>query len=67
MPQVVDCDLLLYADDTCLIFQHKYMTDIESALNNNFSVLCGWFADNKLSIHLVKVKQNQFYLATNIK
>ena len=51
MPQVVDCDLLLYADDTCLIFQHKYMTDIESALNNNFSVLCGWFADNKLSIH----------------
>ena len=23
MPQAVDCDLFLYADDTCLLFQHK--------------------------------------------
>ena len=23
MPQSVNCELLLYADDTCLIFQHK--------------------------------------------
>ena len=23
MPQAVDCELWLYADDTCLIFQHK--------------------------------------------
>ena len=22
MPQAVDCELLLYADETCLIFQH---------------------------------------------
>ena len=51
MPQTVDCELLLYADDTCLIFQHKDITKIESALNKNFSMLCDWFVDNKLSIH----------------
>ena len=51
MPQAVDCELLLYADDTCLIFQHKDITEIVSALNKNFSRLCDWFVDNKLSIH----------------
>ena len=32
MPQVVDYELLLYADETCLIFQHKDITEIESTL-----------------------------------
>ena len=40
MPQAVDCELLLYADDTCLIFQDKDITKIEMALNKYFSVLC---------------------------
>ena len=51
MPQAVDCELLLCADDTCLMFQHRDITEIESALNRNFSILCYWFVDNKLSIH----------------
>ena len=42
---------MLYADDTCLMFQHKDITEIESALNKNFSMLYDWFVDNKLSIH----------------
>ena len=63
MSQAVDCELLLYADDTCLIFQHKDITEIETVLNKNFSML--WFVDNKLI--LVKIKQNQFYLVANIK
>ena len=50
MPQAVDCELLLYIDGTCLIFQLKNITEIETALNNNFSILCDWFVD-KLSIH----------------
>ena len=33
MPQAVDCEQLLYADDTCLIFQHKDITETETALN----------------------------------
>ena len=50
-PQAVDCELLLCADDTCLIFQHKDITEIEMALNKKFSVFCHWFVDNKLSTH----------------
>ena len=52
MPQAVDCELLLYADDTCLIFQDKDITKIEMALNKYFSVLCDWFVNNKLSIQI---------------
>ena len=67
MPQAVDCELLLYADDTCLIFQHKDITEIESALNKNFSMLCDWFVDNKLSIHFGEDKTKSISLAANIK
>ena len=51
MPQARDCELLLYADDTCLIFQHKDIHVIEIVLNKNLSTLCDWFVDNKLSIY----------------
>ena len=51
MLQAIDCELLLYANDTCLIFQHKDIHEIEIVLNKNFSTLCDWFVDNKLSIH----------------
>ena len=51
MPQAVDCELFLYAYDTCLIFLHKDITEIETTLNKNFSMLCDWFVDDKLSIH----------------
>ena len=40
MLQAVDCELLLYVDDTCLIFQHNDITEIKTALNKNFSMLC---------------------------
>ena len=51
MNQAVSSDLLLYADDSCLAFQRKHVTKIETHLNNDFSNLCEWFLDNKLSIH----------------
>ena len=51
MPKSVNCELLLYADDTCLIFQHNDIKEIEIQLNKNFSLICDWFVDNKLSIH----------------
>ena len=56
MPQAVTCDLLLYADDTCLVFQHKDVIEIETVLNKNFSSLCDWFIDNKLSIYFGEEK-----------
>ena len=36
-PQAVKCELLLYADDTCLIFQPSDINEIEIQLNQNFS------------------------------
>ena len=51
MKQAVDCDLFLYADDSCLVYQHKDVSKIEQNLNKNFSNICDWFVDNKLSIH----------------
>ena len=51
MKQAVDCDLFLYADDSCLVYQHKDGEQIERNLNKNFSGVCDWFVDNKLKIH----------------
>ena len=51
MKQEVECDLFLYADDSCLVYQHKDAKGIERKLNKNFSNVCDWFVNNKLSIH----------------
>ena len=51
MVQAVNGDLLLYADDTGLIFQHKGINIIDHQLNRNFSNICDWFVDSKSSIH----------------
>ena len=52
LPQSVnDCDIRLYADDTCISYTHKIVKTIEDKLNNDFNTLCDWFVDNKLSIH----------------
>ncbi len=56
MAGVVDCEILLYADDTCLVFQDHDLKTISDNLNTNFNKLCDWFLDNKLSIHLGKDK-----------
>ena len=37
MPQSVDCDLLLHADDSCLVFRDNDVTEIEKRLNRNFN------------------------------
>ena len=47
IPQALSCDLLLYADDSYLIFQRKDINEIEKVLNEDFSDLCDWFLDNK--------------------
>ena len=52
----------MYADDTCIFFQHDNVKEIENVLNKEFSVLYQWFIDNKLSIHFGedKTKSNRF-------
>ena len=67
MPQAVECELLLYDDDTCLMFQHKDITEIELALNESFSMLCDWFVDNKLSIHFGEDKTKSILFGSKHK
>ena len=64
MPQAVKCDLFLYADDTCLTFQHENVKEIEDQLNLNFSSLRDWCINNKLSIHLGEDKTKSILFGT---
>ena len=61
MVQAVNCDLLLYADDLGLIFQHKDINIIEQQLNRNFSNSCDWFVDNKSSIYVGEDKTKSIF------
>ena len=36
MPQAADCELLIYANDICLIFQHKGITEIDNGTKQKF-------------------------------
>ena len=67
MPQSVKCDLFLYADDSCLVFQHKNVKEIEKQLNEDFSNLCDWFVENKLSIHFGDDKTKSILFASKLK
>ena len=40
MPQAVNSNLFLYADDSCLMFQHKDVEETEKVLNNDFENIC---------------------------
>ena len=50
MRQAVKSNLLLCANDSCLMYQHKDIAKIEKMLNKDFKDICGWFVDNKLSV-----------------
>ena len=60
LPQAALSNSLFYADNTCIVFQPKSVIKIEKQLTKDFSNLCYWFVDNKLSIHF------QYYLILNI-
>ena len=66
MPQAVDSELLSYADDTCLLSQHRDIETIEEPVSRDFSTFFDWFVDNKLSVHLVRIKQNLLSFLQNI-
>ena len=67
MSSSVDCDLLLYADDSCLVFTDRDLKNIENILNRNFGSLCDWFVENKLSIHFGEDKTKSIVFGSNKK
>ncbi|MEO1917133.1 MAG: reverse transcriptase family protein, partial [Candidatus Thioglobus sp.] len=67
MPLSVSCDLLLYADDSCLVYTGKDVDEIETQLNNDFNSICDWFVDNKLSIHFGEDKTKSIIFGSKQK
>ena len=43
--------MLLYADNSCFMYQHKDIANFEKVFNEDFENICDWFVDNKLSIY----------------
>ena len=66
MPQAVDSDFFLYADDSCLVFGDNNINEIEKRLNGNFNSLCDWFVDDKLSIHFGEDKSKLILFGKNV-
>ena len=67
MSQAVKCNIFLYADDICLVYQHKDINAVEKQLNKDFETICDWFVDNKLSIHFGDDKTKSILFATKFK
>ena len=56
MESAVDCDLLLFADDSALLIRGKDIIDIEQKLSEELVKLNVWLIDNKLLLHLGKTE-----------
>ena len=64
MPQALTLTLLLYADDSCILYQHKDVVQIKKRLKEDFENLCKWFVDNKLSIYFREDKTKSILFAS---
>ena len=67
MPQDVKSNLFLYANDSCLVFQGKDVLEIEKQLNGDFTNICEWFVNNRLSIHFGEDKTKSILFASKRK
>ena len=51
-----DCKLLLYADDSTIMFSHKDPDQIAHKLGKVLESCSDWLVDNKLFLHLGKME-----------
>ena len=56
MAQAVRSTLLLYVNDSSILYQHTEVDETETQLNNDFNNICDWFVNNQLSINFGKDK-----------
>ena len=64
MPQAVDCDLFLYADDTCLLFQDKDLEQVKAELIKNFSNYMWLVSRKQVEIHFGEDKTKSVLFST---
>ena len=55
-----DCKVLLYADDTAILFSHNDTRVISEKLSRMLKSCHEWLVDNKLSLHLSKTESILF-------
>ena len=67
MPGAVDWELLLFADDSCLVSRDSNINEMEKKQNKDFNSLCDWFVDNKPTIHFGEGKTKSVPLGRKIK
>ena len=67
LSQAVKCDIFVYANDSCLVCQHKDINEIRKHLKEDFSNICDGFVDNKLSIHFEEDKTKSILFASEFK
>ena len=65
MPQAAKSTLLLYSNDSCILYQHKEVDEIEKHVNKDFENICDWFVDNKLSTHFGEDKTKSIIFLKN--
>ena len=51
-----DCQLVLYADDSVILFSHKILRKYLSTFGCQLESCSKWLVDNKLSLHLGKTE-----------
>ena len=56
-----------FISPTSQVCQHKDINEIEKQLNVDFSNICDWFVDNKLSIHFGEDKTKSILFASKFK
>ena len=67
IPQAVKSNLFLYADDSCLMYQHRDVNEIQKHLNKDFENVCHWFVANRLSINSGEDKTKSILFASKRK
>ena len=67
MPQAVKSNLFLYADDSCLMYQHRDVEETQKQQNKDFENVCDWFVYNKLRIYFGEDKTKSILFASKRK
>jgi retron-type reverse transcriptase len=67
MQMSIGCKLLLYADDSALIFSHNDSETIARRLSDELSNCKRWLVDNKLSLHVEKTESILFGTIRKLK
>ena len=60
--QAVRSPLLLYADDSCIFYQHNKVYEIKQQLKD-FESICDWLVNNRLSIYFSEDKTKSIIFA----